>query len=107
MSPELMTLADAPTWLPVARLVCGAGLNVFNIFMVTRIVLSWYPKFDIRKFPWIAIVLPTEPLLKTTRKIFPPVGGVDISPVIWIFIASFIQEITVGSQGILVLLADK
>mmetsp|Transcript_24197 Transcript_24197/g.34866 ORF Transcript_24197/g.34866 Transcript_24197/m.34866 type:complete len:147 (-) Transcript_24197:345-785(-) len=102
-----MTLAVAPTWLPVATAFCGIGLNVFNVMMVTRIILSWYPQVDVTKAPWIYIVVPTEPLLKGTRKVVPPVGGVDISPVIWVFLASFVQELTVGAQGILILLANK
>mmetsp|Transcript_45406 Transcript_45406/g.176523 ORF Transcript_45406/g.176523 Transcript_45406/m.176523 type:complete len:147 (-) Transcript_45406:3663-4103(-) len=102
-----MTLAEAPVWLPVATAFCSIGLNIFNVMMVTRIILSWYPQVDVTKAPWIYVVVPTEPLLKGTRKVVPPVGGVDISPVIWVFFASFVQELTVGAQGVLILIADK
>ncbi|KAJ8901587.1 hypothetical protein NDN08_003795 [Rhodosorus marinus] len=102
-----MTLAESPIWLPMATTFCGIGLNIFNVMMVTRIILSWYPQVDVAKAPWIYIVVPTEPLLKGTRKVVPPVGGVDISPVIWVFFASFVQELTVGAQGILILIANK
>tara|TARA_Y100001947_G_scaffold11383_1_gene8699 strand:+ start:164 stop:334 length:171 start_codon:yes stop_codon:yes gene_type:complete len=39
--------------------------------------------------------------LNITKKIIPPIGGVDVSPVIWIGIISFIREILVGQQGLI------
>ena len=36
----------------------------------------------------------------------PPSFGVDISPVVWIAVASFLREILLGQQGILVLMAQ-
>ncbi|MEL6554218.1 MAG: YggT family protein, partial [Cyanobacteria bacterium J06621_11] len=35
------------------------------------------------------------------RKVVPPIGGVDISPVIWVAIVSFLREIVVGQQGLM------
>ncbi|NEP37475.1 YggT family protein, partial [Moorena sp. SIO3B2] len=35
------------------------------------------------------------------RKIVPPIGGVDISPIIWVGIFSLLREILLGQQGIL------
>lgn len=75
--------------------------------MIIRIILSWYPKTDLAKAPWIYIAVPTEPLLRATRKVVPPVGGVDISPIVWFAIMSFVHEILVGPQGLLVLLEQK
>ena len=31
----------------------------------------------------------------------PPIGGVDVGPVIWIGIISFLREILVGQQGLI------
>jgi YggT family protein len=39
------------------------------------------------------------------RKFVPPIGGVDISPIIWVGIISLLREILVGQQGLLKLLA--
>jgi YggT family protein len=47
------------------------------------------------------IVWPTEPFLAITRKIVPPLGGVDITPIIWVGIFSLLREILLGQQGLL------
>jgi len=51
-----------------------------------------------KKLPWSVAVLPTEPVLGPTRKLIPPVGGVDIAPIIWFAFLSFTNEILVGPQ---------
>ncbi len=71
---------------------------------VLRIVLTWYPQAPVQQFPLVLIYLPTEPLLAFTRRWVPPLGGVDMTPVIWVAIFSFLREILLGQQGILTLL---
>ena len=66
-----------------------------------RIVLTWYPQIDIKKGFWTFVTWPTEPFLSVTRKIVAPIGGVDVSPVIWVGLTSLIRELLVGQQGIL------
>ncbi|MBD2578858.1 YggT family protein [Oscillatoria sp. FACHB-1406] len=78
------------------------GLTIF--LFIIRIVLTWYPQVELKRFPFNLIALPTEPFLIPTRKIIPPIGGVDISPIIWVGIFSLLREILVGQQGILKIL---
>ncbi len=59
------------------------------------------------KMPWAVAYKPTEPILGPTRNLIKPVGGVDISPIIWVALLSFINEILLGPQGILNLLQRK
>ena len=63
--------------------------------------MTWYPKIDGKSSFWIIVTLPTNQILNITKKIIPPIGGVDVSPVIWIGIISFIREILVGQQGLI------
>ena len=35
------------------------------------------------------------------KKNNPPIGGVDVGPVIWIGVISFLREILVGQQGLI------
>lgn len=76
-------------------------LGVMTFFFIFRIVLSWYPQVDLKGFPFNMIVWPTEPFLAVTRKVVPPIGGVDISPIIWVGICSLLREILLGQQGLL------
>lgn len=53
--------------------------------------------------PWLIAYAPTEPILKLTRKAVPLVGGVDVTPIVWVALLSFLNEILLGPQGILML----
>tara|TARA_B100000609_G_C16934182_1_gene290786 strand:- start:89 stop:295 length:207 start_codon:yes stop_codon:yes gene_type:complete len=63
--------------------------------------MTWYPKININNGFWIIITLPTNKILNMTKKIVPPIGGVDVTPVIWIGLISFAREILVGQQGLI------
>ena len=76
-------------------------LGVLIVFYVLRIVLSWYPQVPLRQLPWIVIYLPTEPLLILLRRLVPPLGGVDITPVLGVGLFSLMRELLLGQQGIL------
>jgi len=63
--------------------------------------MTWYPKIDTSKGFWLLVLVPTSGILKLTKKVIPPIGGVDVTPVIWIGIISFLREILVGQQGLI------
>ncbi|OSX79983.1 hypothetical protein BU14_0066s0036 [Porphyra umbilicalis] len=67
--------AGGEAWRPVATALAGPGLFLFNTVMVFRIAASWYPPDKLRTMPLVLIAAPTEPLLRATRRVFPPVGG--------------------------------
>ena len=72
-----------------------------TLLFIFRIVLTWYPQAELTRFPFNLVVWPTEPLLVPVRKVVPPIGGVDISPVIWVGVITLLREILVGQQGLL------
>ena len=88
-------------YLPILDLTLGIFLSFFTLLFLIRLILTWYPKVDLNKGFWLLIALPTSSILNFTRKLIPPIGGVDVSPVIWIGIISFLREILVGQQGII------
>jgi YggT family protein len=83
-----------------------AILVIMTVLFVVRIVLTWYPQVESQKFPFSLAVLPTEPFLAPSRKLIPPIGGVDITPIVWVGIISLIREILVGQQGIITMLGQ-
>jgi YggT family protein len=76
-------------------------LGLMTLLFIFRIVLTWYPQADLAKLPLSLVAGPTEPLLVPMRKLVPPIGGVDIAPVIWVGIVTLMREILVGQQGLL------
>lgn len=79
-------------------------LGIFILFYVFRIVLTWYPQVTLQQFPWNIVFYPTEPLLLLLRRLIPPLGGVDITPVLGVGIFSLIREMLLGQQGILTMM---
>ena len=79
----------------------GILFSLMTVLFIFRIILTWYPQVELTKMPWRLVALPTEPLLAPTRKLIPPLGGVDITPVLWVGIFTLLREMLLGQQGIL------
>jgi YggT family protein len=86
-------------------LALGIALGLYILLFIVRIVLTWYPQVEADKFPYNIAIVPTEPALAITRKIVPPIGGVDITPIIWVGIISLLREVLLGQQGIIAMLS--
>lgn len=87
--------------LNVGSIVLGIGLGVMTILFIFRIVLTWYPQTETQRFPFNLVVISTEPFLKPMRKVIPPLGGVDITPVIGVGVCTLLREILLGQQGLI------
>ena len=95
MTPSLLQV------LPVVHLVLGLLLAALTLAFLLRIVLTWYPQVDLKQGAWPLIAWPTEPVLSLTRRVVAPIGGVDVTPVIWVGLLSLMRELLVGQQGLL------
>ncbi|KOR35221.1 MULTISPECIES: YggT family protein [Planktothricoides] len=92
------------TPVTITGLILGILFALMTLLFIFRIVLTWYPQIDLNQFPFSLVAWPTEPFLAPTRKIIPPLGGVDISPVIWVGIFSLLREMLVGQQGLITMM---
>jgi YggT family protein len=87
----------------ISLFVLSFFIGLMTLLFILRIVLTWYPQTDLNRLPFNLIAWPTEPLLAPVRKVIPPLGGVDISPIIWVGICTLIREMLLGQQGLLIL----
>lgn len=101
---EPAAAAGGAAWIGPTQAVLQPTFSIFTILFLFRVVLSWFPKYDLNVLPWNIAAWPTEPVLKPTRKFIPPVAGVDISPLVWVAILSFLSEVLTGPQGLLSIL---
>jgi YggT family protein len=85
--------------------ILGLLLGLMIFLFIFRIILTWYPQLNLNRFPLNLIAWPTEPFLVLLRKLIPPIGGVDITPIIWVGIFSLLREILLGQQGLLTMLS--
>ena len=87
--------------IAISSLALNIVLGLLILLYIFRIVMTWYPQIPLKQFPYNLITYPTEPLLFVLRKLIPPIGGIDISPVIGVGIFSLLREMLLGQQGIL------
>jgi len=69
----------------------GAIVQLIIIVLIVNAVISWLVAFDIvsRRNAFVAQIWDftqrlTDPLLKPLRRIIPPIGGMDLSPIVLI-----------------------
>ncbi len=76
-----------------------SGINsifsLFYIMILIRCLLSFFPNIDWYKQPYFTIRQVTDSYLNLFRKIVPPIGMVDISPIIAIIALGLIQNIII------------
>ena len=102
-APQTLALAQvlpgsALGWL---HLSLGLVLALWTLLFLFRIVLTWYPQVDLQRGVMRLIGVPTEPLLAPTRRLIQPIGGVDVTPVVWVGLISLVRELLVGQQGLI------
>jgi YggT family protein len=65
--------------------------RVMNLALLIRVLLSWVPSDP--SSPIIRIIHEvTEPVLAPLRRVIPPVGGMDLSPIVAMFVIEMIQR---------------
>jgi YggT family protein len=96
-------LSRLPVILPVLHLALGLLLAAWTLLFLFRIVLTWYPQVDLSRGVMVIVGWPTEPVLRLTRRLVAPIGGVDVTPVIWVGLLSLLRELLVGQQGLITL----
>ncbi|MEO3703520.1 YggT family protein [Trichormus azollae] len=94
-----MTAVNLTVW------ILSPVLGIMTFLFIFRIILTWYPQVNLNRLPFNLIAWPTEPFLVLLRKVVQPIGGVDITPMIWVGIFSLIREILLGQQGLLTMMA--
>ena len=95
----MISLFENP--LQILDVFLGIALSYLTVVFLIRLILTWYPKIELNKGLWLFISIPSSSILNITRRLIPPIGGVDVGPVIWIGVISFLREILVGQQGLI------
>lgn len=70
--------------------IISAIFTTYTFLLLVRVIGSWFPKFSSSK--WMRFVaFYTDPYLNLFRKFIPPLGMLDLSPMIAFFSLQIIQ----------------
>ena len=64
--------------LQILDVCLGISLSYLTVVFLIRLILTWYPKIELNKGLWLFISIPSNSILNLTRKLIPPIGGVDV-----------------------------
>ena len=68
-------------------------LMAFEIVLLVRVLLSWFPNID-QSQQWVRLIFQvTEPVLKPIRNALPQTGMMDFSPLIVFLIISVLMQV--------------
>ena len=67
--------------------------NLIMLIMLIRVLLSWFPNFNWYKEPWYSIRKFTDFIFEPFRKVIPPIGMIDISPIFAFIVLSIVQNL--------------
>jgi len=85
----------------------NAILEIIKWIFIVMIVMSWLISFNVINTRnelvaniWRVLNQVTEPILRPIRRIIPPVGGLDLSPIV-VFLAILFLQVWIGSGRII------
>ena len=76
------TLEPLPVAIAAVVDLLRLTLNIYFYAILLRVILSWFMPYGIQQNPaGDLLVSLTEPLMRPARRLIPPVGGLDLSPI--------------------------
>ncbi|MCL1467229.1 YggT family protein [Argonema galeatum] len=68
-------------------------VNIYVVLLIIRILLSWFPNINWYDPPFSILSQLTDPYLNIFRSFIPPLGGIDFSAILAIFLLQFIGQL--------------
>jgi len=74
-------------------------IQIYSVLIIIRVLLTWFPSIDWYNQPFAALSQITDPYLNLFRSIIPPLGGIDISPILAILLLNLAGSLVGGLSG--------
>jgi YggT family protein len=70
-------------------------IDVYAMVILARVVLSWLPVDHEQS--WVQFIVDvTEPAIGPIRRLLPPFGGLDFSPLVALLLLQLLRNLVVG-----------
>lgn len=67
--------------------------QLLQLVIIIRILLTWFPNINWYNQPFKFLRDVTDPMLEPFRKIIPPLGGIDFSPIVLFIVLNMLEGI--------------
>lgn len=68
-------------------------VTIYSYLLIIRILLSWFPNVNWYDPPFSILSQLTDPYLNIFRSFIPPLGGIDFSAILAIFLLQFVAQL--------------
>ena len=69
--------------------------ELLYLILIIGALLTWIPRIPIYKQPFKGLIMFCDIFFSPFRRIIPPIGGIDFSPILAFFILGFIWRVVV------------
>lgn len=70
-------------------------IQIYTFILLIRILITWIPGLDPYN-PLVRLLFQiTDPVLEPARKLIPPIGMIDISPIVVFIVLGIVQDLLV------------
>jgi YggT family protein len=70
----------------------GTLIDLYSLIVLGAVIASWLP-IDRRHPAVVALERLTEPALAPIRSVLPPIGGLDLSPMVLLIALQFLRRV--------------
>ena len=74
-------------------------ISIYSTLLIIRVLLTWFPTIDWYNQPFAALSQITDPYLNLFRNIIPPLGGIDLSPLLAFLLLNVVSSLLQGLAG--------
>ena len=74
-------------------------LGLYSLVLLARIILTWFPNVDRSNQIVNFLYQITEPVLEPVRRTIPPLGNMDISPIVVFVGMRILQSLLLQAAG--------
>jgi len=67
-------------------------LQIYFVLILVRVLLSWFPNINWYSQPFSTLSQLVDPYLNLFRRVIPPIGGLDLSPILAIFLLQIVSQ---------------
>lgn len=69
--------------------------DLFGLILIARILLTWFPNINWRNQPFKGLRIISDFYLEPFRKVIPPVGMLDLSPIVAFIFLEIIRGLVI------------